>query len=143
MVENLENLSDIVDIPTDNITKEVAQKYNGTKVKITKVYPGLKKTAYQNNVKLPDGQTIEVPVVYIETDVFGIDAKGQPLLKKTSFNLQKLNGKLGFSTSPKTKARKFMKMLKINRIEESVGRDVVIVSTSKNDRFDLVMSIPD
>jgi len=143
MTNELANLNDIIDIPTDDITEEIAQKYNGTKVKIANVKPGKKTTSWQNNQKLPDGQTIEVPVVYVETEVFGTNAKGQPLSKKTAFNLQNLNGKLGFSTSPKTKARKFMKMLKINKIDESIGREVVIVSTSKNDRYDLVMSIPD
>jgi hypothetical protein len=139
------DIGDLVDIPSSSITEEIADKYNGTKTKVAKVYVGEKTTAWKDGVKLPDGQTVVVPVVFVETEVFGKDAKDQPLFKKEAFGLKKVGNKVGFSDHKKAKGRRFMKMLKINKIEEAIGKEVLIVKSvfgAANDRFDLVFSIP-
>lgn len=138
------SLSEIEMLPSDSITEEVADKYNGTKVKILSVTPGTKRTSWKDGAQLPQGQFVEVPVVYVRTDVFGQDAKGQPLSVEENFNVVKRNGKVGFSDHKKSKAKRFMKMLKINKIDEAIGREVVVVKKSfDSGRCALIMSIPD
>ena len=137
------DLSALGDIPIDSITEVIADKYNGTKVKVKNVFTDIQKTSWKNNVKLPEGEYVEVPVVVVETEVFGTDAKEQPLAIKEKFSLKQVGNKVGISEHPKSKARKLLKMLKINRVEEAIGREVLIVkSVDDNNRVKLVISLP-
>ena len=144
MTENI-NLNELEDIPAEAITEEIADKYNPTKVKVKSVVTGTCKSYWKNAARLPDGQFEIVPCVTMETEVFGTDAKGQPLSAKIDLKLQKsLAGKWGFSTGQKSTGRKVLKMLKINNIQEAVGKEVVVVKTvgGKSGRPFLVISIP-
>lgn len=143
-----ERIEDLVDIPTGGLTEELADKYNGTKVKIARIVPDANgntvqtiKSRWKDNKQLPEGQFVDVKAVVLETDAIGIDEAGKPIVIKQQINLKThpVTGKLGFSKHEKSTAYKFFKMLKINKVEEAIGRDVVIVK-SGDDR--LVISIP-
>jgi hypothetical protein len=135
-------LEQLEDLPTNPVTDEIADKYNGTKVKVKSVEPGSEKTSWKDGKQLPQGQTIEVPVVFVETEVFGTDAFGQPLKVKESLKLQTINGKIGFR-GDMSKGKRFMRMLKINSIKDAVGREVLIIKKVSKTRSALVISIPE
>jgi hypothetical protein len=145
--------SDIPEIPQDGLTDELADKYNGSKVKLAKFIPALNggfihedKTSWKDGKKLPDGQFEITQVVFVETEPYGKDNNGNPLMVKLKIPLKKnkVDGKWGYPTSDGSTASKLKKMLKINKVDQCIGKEVILVKTvSKKGRPYLVISIPD
>jgi hypothetical protein len=144
MGEELIDTSKVGLVSADRINDEVADKYNGTKVKVLKVEPGKKRSTYKDNKPLPQGEFIETPCINVTTENFGTDAFGDPLFVTEQLGLQNRGGKWGFSDSKKSRGRNFMKNLKLNSINEAVGREVLVVKkVRQNGKATLVINIPE
>jgi len=122
-------LEDLKPVPVGGLSEEDMDKYNGTRVKIGKVAIEYTESRWKDGVELPEGQTVRVPQVAVETEPIGQDALGQPITVKEWFPLKqnKVTGEWGPSLHPKSKCKKFFDLLKINRFEEAVGREVVVI----------------
>lgn len=145
------NINEINEIQQGGLTEELADSYNGNKVKIARFVPNEEgtgdmhkfKSGFKDGEQLPEGQFVESKCVYIETEPYGIDEAGNPLTVKQKINLkQDINGSWGFPTSDRSTAYKFKKMLKINKIQECIGREVIVVKTTYKDRPYMTVSIP-
>lgn len=128
--ENM-NLSDLVDIPSGDLSDEDYEKYNGTKVEIAEVIPMKKQVPFAEEFgkMLPDGQTREVAVAIVVTKPIGTNALGQPITVKEEFALKKhpITGKYGPNKHEKSKTFKFFNLLKVNSFQECVGKQIVVV----------------
>lgn len=132
MSEEELKIEDLENVPTGGMKEDDVEKYNGTKVKVGRVWVENGESRYENNIELPDGRTVTVPFAYIETEGFGEDELGNPFMLDARFPLKRnpANGKWGPSTHSKGKAKNFFDLLSINSFPEAVGKEVLLVKTS-------------
>lgn len=149
-IDNYEN------IPSSGLSEDLADKYNGSKVKIAIIHPPSPKksifaindkivngTTYKAGTKLPDGVFDDGMEVILETESYGVDNQGNKLTASLSISMKPWKGSWGFSTHEKSTAYKVCKMLKINHIKESLGKEVILVKTmTKKGNPKIVISVP-
>lgn len=145
MSEEELNIEDLENVPTGGMKESDVEMYNGTKVKVARVWVANEETRYENGKELDDGKTVTVPFAYIETESFGEDDLGTPLTIKERFPLKRnpVNGKWGPSTHSKGKAKNFFDLLSINSFPESIGKEVVLIKTSyeRNGKVQKILGI--
>lgn len=122
-------LEDLEDIPSGEMSDDEMNKLSGSKVKIASAIPTQKEVGYKDGEPLPDGETEEVMVVRITTVPFGKDIIGRDIVIKEDFGLKRhpTTGNWGVSHHPKAKSQKLFNLLKINRFEEAIGKEILIV----------------
>lgn len=119
--------------PERGWTDELMEKYDGTRVKVAKVWAEeVEKPWDEKGVMLNDGETKKLMVFKVETESVGPDALGEPLTYIEEFSLIHLpNGKWQPSGHVKSNSRKFYDKMKINKFSEAVGKEIVIVRKLK------------
>ena len=129
------NLSDIGPAPS---TKVDPAKYSGKRVKVASVSVEKDITDYDEEGKFVQGLGREVDVVKMTTESIGTNEAGEQIYITEKVNLKKLeNGKVVWSTHPKAGMMKLFAKYKINRPEELIGREVMLierVSTNNPDK---------
>ena len=126
--ENLQ-IGDLKSVPSAGLSDEDINKYDGTRVRVARVYVDYQESRYEDGSELPEGQTVKVPFAFVETEPIGQDALGQPIAVTERFPLKRnpTSGEWGPSLHQKSKSKKFFDLLKINKFEESVGREVAVL----------------
>jgi len=107
-----------------------ANEIAGMKVKIAKVYAGVKVCDYDEEGNYVQGLQREAPVVYFETEPITDGKVGEPVTIRERINL-KTN--TTWSTSPKSGMMKLFKKYRINRPEEMTGKEVMLVARPGKD----------
>ena len=127
MEENQSDMSGLGPAPSGKLD---ANEIAGRKVKVAKVYAGVKVCDYDDDGNYVQGLQREAPVVYFETEPITDGKVVEPVVIRERINL-KTN--TTWSTSPKSGMMKLFKKYRINRPEEMVGKEVMLLARPGND----------
>jgi len=122
-------LSDIGDFyPGGILTDEQKSALDGSRAKIAKVSTVTEKSKFGLDGKeLPLGQTIDVLKVRVETTPIAKDPNGNDVTIRQSFSLKFESGKWKVSHHEKSHSAQFFAKYGINRFEDALGKEVILV----------------
>lgn len=127
MEENQSNISELMPAPSAKLDANVIA---GMKAKVAKVYVGVKVCDYDEEGNYVQGLQREAPVVYFETEPVNDGNVAEPVVIRERINL-KTN--TTWSTSPKSGMMKLFKKYRINRPEEMLGKEVMLLARPGKD----------
>lgn len=127
MEENQNSVSELGPAPSGKLD---ANEIAGLKVKIVKVYAGVKVCDYDEEGNYVQGLQREAPVVYFETEPVSDGKVEEPVVIRERINLKTSTT---WSTSPKSGMMMLFKKYRINRPEEMIGKEVMLLARPGND----------
>lgn len=126
------NISDVGPAPSLHVDPT---PYTGKKVKIAKVELTTRITDYDEEGNFVEGLAREAPIIRLTTESIGTNDAGEAITISEDINLKTLaNGKVVWSTHPKSGMAKLFAKYKVSRPEQMVGREVMLIErvSSKN-----------
>ncbi len=129
MEQNELNLNELGDyFPIGILTDAQMNELDGKRVKIAEVKTKYVKSKFGLDGKaLPIGQTIDVPNVLCVTESVAKDVNDNDVKVTEWFGLKYSNGRWNVQHGPKAKSAKLFAKLGINRFEQAIGREIVLV----------------
>ena len=143
MVKDI-GLGDLDYMTSGGPNEEECSKLDGFRVKIVDVKIIDDVSRYDNlGNELPEGQEVPVKKIQLTTDEFGQELIGRKIFHIQSYSLKEKDGKWIVSLHEKSNTGQFLSKYKLDRFENAVGKEVVLVKkTNPNTKKSrLVISI--
>lgn len=124
------NLNELEYVKNDSaFSEEEMNTFDGTRAKVAKVESRVRKSKFGEDGKpLPEGQTIDVMVVAVETAPVKVNSMGTPMAVTEEFSLKKhkSTGKWVASLHEKSKTYKLFKKYGVNTFTDLIGKELVL-----------------
>ena len=132
--EDQVKLEDLDYVKSGGPNDEELTKLDGCRTKIAKVEVIKDTSRYKDGKLLPDEEVVDVMKVRVETAMFGEELIGRTITHREKYNLkQEVDGSWIVSLHDKAKTAQFLSKYKVDKFENAVGVEVVLVKKTNPD----------
>ena len=127
------NLGDLEYDKGNQLSDEEMNKLDGCRVKIASVEVINDTSRYKDGQLLPDEQEVEVKKIELLSELFGTDLIGREVTHRERYNLKNADGVWKVSLHEKSNTGQFLAKYGIDKFENAVGKEVVLVKKTNPD----------
>lgn len=128
MAEKELSLGDLDYVKSGSLSDEEMDKLDGFRVKIARISIEDDSTPYgEDGNILPDGQKRPVKAIQLETEEFGLEQIGRNTVHRERYSLKLKDGRWTVSLHEKSKSAQFLSKYKIDKFENAIGKEVVLI----------------